>query len=210
MILDVTGRTIVIIGGGDVAARKARGLLDAGAGFVRCVAPEFSPQMPTEVQRVPETYHPSHLDGASIVFAATNQPSVNEQVVRDAHTRNLLVNRADVDSDQPGDFITPAVHRSGPIMIAVSAGNPTLAALVRDHLAEVCDPRWTQLAEAMRALRLLIKSSGLLIERRREIFHELATEEAMEILDRGGPSALNNWLFEHHPELGPVAKSSHA
>ena len=102
------------------------------------------------------------------------------------------------------------MHRAGPILITVTAGNPTLAGLVRDHLAEVCDPRWTQLAEAMQALRLLVKSAGLPIERRRQIFHELATEEAMELLDRGGPPALNAWLFQRHPELGPVSKPSHA
>jgi precorrin-2 dehydrogenase/sirohydrochlorin ferrochelatase len=99
MILDVTGRTVVIIGGGEVAARKARGLLDAGAGFVKCVAPEFSPDLPVEVERVPEQYRPTHLEGANLVFAATNLPEVNEQVVRDAHARHLLVNRADADAD---------------------------------------------------------------------------------------------------------------
>jgi siroheme synthase-like protein len=200
MMLEVAGRTVVVIGGGSVAARKAQGLLEAG-GMVRCVAPEFCEEMPAAVQRVHEAYQPHHLDGAMIVFAATNCADVNEAVVRDARARNLLVNRADAETGEPGDFITPAVHRLGSIVVTVSAGSPALAAMVRDRIGESCDPRWGHMAELMQELRPLIKSAGFEAESRRQILRELATEEALGVLAGGGSAAVRKWLVSRHPEL---------
>ena len=200
MMLDVTGRTIVVIGGGGVAARKARGLLEAGA-VVRCVAPDFCDEIPAAVQQVREAYQPHHLDGAMLVFAATDRADVNEAVVRDARARNLLVNRADADTGEPGDFITPAVHRLGSVVVTVSAGSPALAAMVRDRIGETCDPRWRDMAELMQELRPLIKSAGFETESRRQILRELATEEALGVLASGGPEGVRKWLISRHPEL---------
>jgi precorrin-2 dehydrogenase/sirohydrochlorin ferrochelatase len=201
VLLDVSRWTVVIIGGGAVAARKARGLLEAGAGRVRCVAPQFSADLPAEVERVPQMYRPEHLDGANLVFAATDQAEVNEAVVRDAHARNLLVNRADADDEEPGDFTVPAQLRRGAAMMAVSAGSPALAAFIRDRLNELFDPRWQQMADAMQHLRPLIRSAGVEISLRRQIFRELASEEALNVLADRGTDGLADWLLERHPEL---------
>ncbi|RDJ94306.1 NAD(P)-dependent oxidoreductase, partial [Lacticaseibacillus rhamnosus] len=65
--------------------------------------PAFDPQMPAKVERIHETYESRHLDGAFLVFAATDNAEVNNQVVRDARARKQLVNRADADDDEPGD-----------------------------------------------------------------------------------------------------------
>lgn len=199
--LDVTGRTILIVGGGHVAARKARGLIEAGAGLVRCVAPAFCEELPAAVDRVRGTYCPDHLTGATLVFAATDRADVNEAVVRDAHARNLLVNRADADDEEPGDFALPARFRRGDVTVTVSAGSPALAAMIRDRLEQTFDPRWAQMAEAMRDLRPWIKSAGGDIATRRIIFRELATDEALALLADRGPAGLREWLLARHPEL---------
>ncbi|HEY2586008.1 MAG TPA: bifunctional precorrin-2 dehydrogenase/sirohydrochlorin ferrochelatase [Tepidisphaeraceae bacterium] len=199
--LDVTGRTILIVGGGAVAARKARRLIEAGARRVRCVAPAFCDELPPEVDRVRGTYCPDHLTGATLVFAATDRADVNEAVVRDAHARNLLVNRADGDDEEPGDFAVPAKLRRGDVTVTVTAGSPTLAAMIRDRLADLFDPRWAQIAEAMRGLRPWIKSAGVDVATRRTIFRELATEEALALLSDRGPAGLREWLLARHPQL---------
>lgn len=199
--LDLAGRTVAIIGGGRVAARKARGLLQVGARRIYCVATAFCDELPAELERVKEPYQARHLDGASLVFAATDRPDVNEEVVRDAHARNLWVNRADVDEMEPGDFVVPANLRRGPIVIAVSAESPALAAMVRDRLEELLDPRWEAMAAAMQELRPMIKSAGVPIENRRTIFRELASEEALILLGDCGADGLRRWLLARHPEL---------
>jgi precorrin-2 dehydrogenase/sirohydrochlorin ferrochelatase len=200
MMLDVGGRRVVIIGGGKVATRKAQGLIEAGAA-VRCVAPQFCNEMPAGIERVAEEYQSRHLDGAMFVFAATDRADVNEAVVRDARARGLLVNRADAETGEPGDFITPAVHRLGSVVVTVSAGSPALAALVRDRLGEACDTRWGEMAQLMQELRPMIKSAGSEAESRRQILRELATPEALDVLASGGPSAVRQWLLSRHPEL---------
>jgi precorrin-2 dehydrogenase/sirohydrochlorin ferrochelatase len=199
-MLDVTDRTAVIIGGGAVAARKARGLLEAGA-RVRCVSPVFSPDIPANVERVQEGYDPRHLEGAFIVFAATDNPQVNNAVASDARARKLLVSRADVDEGVPGDFVVPASHRAGNVLMSVAAASPALSAMIRDKLAQKFDVRWQQLADLMTELRPAIIRSGLEIERRRQIFRDLATDAALDAIGRHGPEGLRRWLIEKYPEL---------
>jgi precorrin-2 dehydrogenase/sirohydrochlorin ferrochelatase len=201
LVLDVSDRPTVIVGGGKVGARKARGLIDAGAKRVRCVSLEFCAEMPAEVERIGEQYHARHLDGAAIVFAATDRADVNEAVVRDAAARHLLVSRADRDDEEPGDFIVPAKLQRGGVSIAVSAGSPALSALIRDRLQTLFDPRWEQMAEAMASLRPLIKSARIDIAGRSRIFRELASEEALNVLADGGLPGLRAWLADRHPEL---------
>lgn len=201
VLLDISRWTAVIIGGGPVAARKARGLLEAGAACVRCVAPAFCDAIPSEVERVRQTYCPEHLEGARLVFAATDDPEVNDAIVRDAAARQLLVNRADADDDQPGDFTVPARLRHGEVILAISAGSPSLAALIRDKLESSFDPRWEWMARAMKELRPLIKSTNLEIASRQRIFRELASEAALSVIADRGADGLRSWLLERHPEL---------
>src|SRR3954451_2720838 len=111
LLLEVSDREIVIVGGGEVAVRKAMGLMDAGATHVRVVAPDVHERMPGQVQRVAETYRSEHLRGAGLVFAATDDPKVNDAIVRDAHELGILVCRADGDDENSGDFATPAMIR---------------------------------------------------------------------------------------------------
>ena len=87
IMLDVTDRLVVIVGGGAVAVRKAAGVIEAGAtpGCVR--RRRLTPAMPEAVERVEAPYEPRHLDGAGLVFAATDLPAVNDAVVRDARAR---------------------------------------------------------------------------------------------------------------------------
>jgi precorrin-2 dehydrogenase/sirohydrochlorin ferrochelatase len=201
-MLDVSHRLIVIVGGGRVAARKAKGLLDAGATRVRVVSPAFSETMPPGVERVTRAYEPGDLDGASLTFAATDRPDVNQAVVRDANRLGVLVNRADADEENPGDFSTPATLREGDLVLTVSAGgSPALAATVRDGIRTRLDPRWIAMAAAMRNLRPRILAGGASIDRRRAAFRDLASDEALDVLNRGGVEQLWTWLQQRNNEI---------
>jgi precorrin-2 dehydrogenase/sirohydrochlorin ferrochelatase len=198
-MLDVSQRPIVIVGGGRVAARKAKGLIEAGATRVKIVAPQFCDAIPdTGVERVTATYLTDHLTGAGLVFAATDNPDVNAAVVGDAHRLGLLVSRADSTDEDAGDFSTPAILREENLVLTVSTGgNPTLAAALRDELRTTLDPRWIKMAAAMKALRpraLAISS----VNKRREVLHDMATTEAMDVLDKDGIDGLWGWLRQRH------------
>jgi siroheme synthase-like protein len=200
MMLDVTDRFVVIVGGGAVAARKARGLLEAGATRVRCVSPAFDPEMPEAVERVAEAYEPRHLDGAGLVFAATDLAAVNDAVVRDARGRGALVNRADHSEEEAGDFTVPAKFRRGPAVVAVATGgSPALAVAIRDGLAGRWDPRWSRMADLMLAVRRRVVEQFDTPAARRDAFRALSGDEAMGVLDAGGVAGVMEWLAARHP-----------
>jgi precorrin-2 dehydrogenase/sirohydrochlorin ferrochelatase len=200
-VLDLSARLVVVIGGGRVAVRKVRGLVESGAGRVRVVSPVFHADLPDSIERVQGEYQREHLSGAMMVFAATDSADVNDKVVQDAKAMGALVCRADTDEENAGDFATPAMFRQGPMLIAVSSGgSPALSALVRDRIANAIDPHWQRMAEAMQTLRPIIRRS-LAPSRRTEAFRELCSDAAMQELSGGGVEGLHGWLKQKFPEL---------
>jgi len=199
--LDIKTRRIVIVGGGKVATRKAALLIAAGATDITAIATSFVESFPPSIHRITGTYVPSALAGASLVFAATDRPEVNDAVVRDAHAIGALVNRADVDDELPGDFTLPAKVDFGDIRITVSAGSAALSASIREKLIQHFDPRWAGLAAAMKTLRpWIVSQSHLTAEERATIFRELASDEAVEV-SAGGVEMLVRWIRDRHEKL---------
>ena len=130
--LDVAGRRCLVVGGGAVGLEKAAGLLACGA-RVTVVSPELDEGFARARRRVASRarYRRRDLEGAFLVIAATSDRAVNERVHRDAEARGMLCNVADVPD--LCNFILPAVHREGPIAVAVSTGgaSPALAKRLR-------------------------------------------------------------------------------
>jgi precorrin-2 dehydrogenase / sirohydrochlorin ferrochelatase len=149
IFLNLDGKRCVVVGGGAVANRKARKLLQARAEVV-AISPEVKPELEsvaTEVRRRP--YREGDLEGASLVFAATNRREVNAAVTREARGRGIPVNVADEPSE--GDFALPSVLRRGQLQLAVSTGgaSPTLARRVRYELESAFGSEWAGLVEAL-------------------------------------------------------------
>src|SRR5215475_10998134 len=85
--LDIEGRNVIIIGGGNVCARKAETMMNYGA-RVTVVSPDFTDEIEgwaaagrLEIRR--KTYAAGDLDGANIVIASTDDQGVNEQIAAD-------------------------------------------------------------------------------------------------------------------------------
>lgn len=201
ILLEVDDRLVVIVGGGAVGARKARTLVNCGAQRVRVVAPAFDAALPVEVERVAERYERRHLEGASLVFAATSDRSVNDAVMRDARQMGAWVNRADGATDAPGDFVVPARHQAGPVTLAVNAGSPTVSAWLRDRMAEQLEGRYLRLAEAVERLRrTIVTQAELEPSIRRQMLRELVSGEAIATLERDGEPGLARWLADRYPQ----------
>lgn len=195
ILIDLSDRLCVIVGGGTVAMRKVRGLIGAGARQVHMIAPRFEMDVPNGVKQIQEAYRPEHLEGAGIVFAATNLAAVNDAVVRDARAQGTWASRADHDEESPGDFVSAARLDMGPVTLAVSAGSAALSVMIRDGLAQRWEPGWTTLAEAMMELRPEIKRKWD-EPTRRKIFRDLATPEAMTIASSAGAEGLRSWIAQ--------------
>jgi siroheme synthase-like protein len=155
--------TAVVVGGGSVGTRKAMSLVEAGA-QVHVVSPEVTPTL-EEAERarvltiVREPYSAGHLARSMLVVAATDSREVNAQVALDAHSSGKLVNITDYPDE--GNFHSMALHRSGDVTIAVSAGGvPGAAARIRDAIAERFDARYERALSALRGLRSRLLASG--------------------------------------------------
>ena len=153
IFLDLGGCRCVVVGGGAVANRKARKLLQARAEVV-VISPETRPEiesMAVEVRRRP--YEAGDLEGAHLAFAATDSREVNSAVAREARERGIFVNVADKPSE--GSFALPSTLRRGGLQVAVSTGgaSPTLARGVRKELEAKFGPEWAGLVEELRRSR---------------------------------------------------------
>jgi len=153
IFLDLSGRRCVVVGGGEVANRKARKLLQARARVV-VISPEVGAELESvgiEIHRRP--YREGDLEGAYLAFAATNVRGVNAAVAREAKERGVPVNVADSSSE--GDFALPSTLRRGRLQVAVSTGgaSPTLARRIRDELEEAFQPEWTNIVEELNTAR---------------------------------------------------------
>jgi len=174
--LDLRGRSALVVGGGRVALEKVDGLLAANA-VVTVVAPQIVVELESRrIEIVRREYRTDDLDGRFLVIAATPTSSVNRRVFRDADARSLLCNVVDVP--ELCSFILPAVHREGPIAVAVSTGgaSPALAQRLRDEIAAIVRPEHAVLAEQLRELRPWARSHLPTYEARRDYFAALVEE----------------------------------
>jgi uroporphyrin-III C-methyltransferase/precorrin-2 dehydrogenase/sirohydrochlorin ferrochelatase len=135
---DVRGANALVVGGGTVASRKIRALLTRGAA-VTVVAETFSDPVRERIRRgdiraIEGRFSPGHLDGATLVFAATSDALVNAGVSREAKRRNIPVNVA--DAPELCSFILPAIVPGEEYTLAVSTGgkNPGAARSLREFL----------------------------------------------------------------------------
>lgn len=157
LVIDGDRLAATVVGGGSVAVRKVRALIDAGAA-VTVVAPEIDAELRAlaaaspRLRLVEQRYDPSHLEGARLAVAATDDARVNAAVADDARARGAFVNVA--DAPERGDCITPATHAVGDLLVAVTAGGvPAAAARIRDEIARRFDARYAAALAALARIR---------------------------------------------------------
>jgi precorrin-2 dehydrogenase/sirohydrochlorin ferrochelatase len=172
VVLDGKAFSAVVIGGGSVATRKTRALLE-GEVSVTVVALELSAELEAlekagRITCMRRGYVGKDLDLGDLVIVATNDPQLNAAIVSRARSCGKLVNATDDAAN--GNFMTPAVHRAGDLSIAVSAnGVPSAAAAVRDELAGRFDERYAAAIAGLRQLR-----SSMLADGRADEWREIA------------------------------------
>lgn len=156
------GRDCLLVGGGDVAERKARLLMEAGARLtVNALA--FSPQFTVWANEGMLTlaageFNDALLDTSWLVIAATDDNDVNQRVSDAAEARRIFCNV--VDAPKEASFIMPSIIDRSPLMVAVSSGgtSPVLARLLREKLEAVLPQHLGQLAGYAGKLRERVKT----------------------------------------------------
>ncbi|REE69518.1 precorrin-2 dehydrogenase [Paenibacillus taihuensis] len=205
MMVKLKGRRCVVVGGGAVAVRKVRGLLEGGADEVVVIAPIITEELKVLANAeciglVQREYKEQDLHGAFLLFAATDSREVNERIAVFGEREGVLVNVA--DAGETGDFVTPATVRQGELLLTVTTGgaSPALTARLRRRLAEQYGPAYQELVERLRLLRVHVQAH-VKDEARRTILLRQAAEELVEAqaeaetaygLDRNEP--IDEWM----------------
>jgi len=185
--LNISGKLCVVIGGGRVAERKIRGIL-AGSGSVRVVSPaltttlhDLASQAVIEWREKP--YSGTDLEGAFLVFAATNTPQVQGAVLRDARAAGLLVNIA--DNSAACDFQVPASIRRGDLTLSVATKgkSPAVAAMVKRRLEHDFGEEYAQLTALTSLLRdRILAENALSHEEKKLLFQKILHDDIVDWL----------------------------
>jgi len=167
IMLDVKGKRCVVIGGGKVALRKARGLLECGAA-VEVISPALCPELEElaangPLKAVLRPYRRGDLQGVALAIAAADDGGVNRGVYEEAKASGIPVNVVDV----PGlsSFIVPSVLRRGEVTMAVSTGgrSPALARRIRAGLEQSIGEEYSLLASLAEEVRSELKQEGIAV-----------------------------------------------
>ncbi len=156
------GRRAVIVGGGDVASRKAETLAAAGFQLV-VVAPAIDAALRAALEAagasiVERAYASGDLDGALLAIAATNDVAANARVVDDARRSGILV--CDAGSPERGDFTMPATVRSGDLTFTVDTGGgaPAFSKRVAREIASAFGPAYAGASKTLARMRAYVKT----------------------------------------------------
>jgi len=165
--LNIRGRKCVVIGGGEVALRKVKVLLEHGA-KVKVISPELCPELAQlagsrKISVRSHAYETGGLAGAFLAVVATDDDEVNQQVAKEARNKSVLINV--VDNVDNSDFIVPSFLRRDGLTIAVSTSgqSPALARKIRTRLEKEFTDQYGTLTRLIGEVRSEIKREGIKI-----------------------------------------------
>lgn len=186
IMIDLTRRQCVVVGGGAVGARKARALAEAGANVV-VIAPDCDASLESaeRVTLLRRDYRPGDLAGAALAFAASDDRSVNAAVASEARALGIPVNVA--DDPELCSFIVPSVVRRGDLVIAVSTSgrSPALCKIIRKQIEAEYGPEYAGLLTLMSELRGIVKAQHASHHEREDAFSRLLDCGVLELLREG-------------------------
>ena len=188
-LVDLANTACVVVGGGEVAARKVAALREAGARPV-VISPALCEPLRRlvdegEIDAVERPYQPGDLTGIRLVIAATDDTETNEAVWREAQRAGLLVNV--VDDPPRCNFYVPATVRRGPLALTVSTGgnSPLLAGRIRKVLEQEFDAAYEPYLELLGELRPRVVVRVPEPARRKALWESLLDSDILELLRAG-------------------------
>jgi precorrin-2 dehydrogenase/sirohydrochlorin ferrochelatase len=164
----MTGRRCLVIGGGNVAEGKVRGLLNAEA-EVTVLSPTLTSALQVlldagRIRHVARPYQEGDLEGYEVCMAATDDGAVNAAVSAEGKRRRVWVNAADDPANC--DFILPAVIRQGQVVLAASTGgaSPALARRLREELTDFLSEDYAPLADLLNEVRTELRQRRITVD----------------------------------------------
>lgn len=198
IFVDIKNRLCLLVGGGEVATRKARLLIKAGA-RLRVVAPQVTEELRALVAQShgewqARAYVTGDLDNCALAIAATDDEALNARVSTDAKTQRIPVNV--VDNPALCTYITPAIIDRSPLVVAVSSGGeaPVLARLLRAKLEAFIPAGYGRLAQLASQWRDKVKARFTHPDSRRRFWESVLQGPAAELALNGQEAAADTLI----------------
>ena len=198
---------VILVGARGEIVHKIAGLLEVGA-RVRVIAPSAAPEVEEHaahgaIEWLRRRYQPGDLAGAAVVFAATNNRTVHDQIWAEGRANNQLVNVMDV-LDRC-NFHGVSTFRRGRLTVAIGTGGvaPALAVTLRRRLEQEIGPEYGTFLEHAQALRLIVQRRVHPFRRRVAFWYDLVESDALDALRRDDEEAfcrIVDDLLERHGE----------
>ncbi|MCL6628100.1 MAG: bifunctional precorrin-2 dehydrogenase/sirohydrochlorin ferrochelatase [Armatimonadetes bacterium] len=187
--LDLRGRKCIVVGGGNVAERKVRVLLDFDANVI-VVAPQLTIGLEEmadagKIEHINEPFRPEFLQEAFLAIAATDDRETNSAVSSKAQELGVLVNV--VDDPELCTFLVPAIVRRGNVVISISTSgkSPILAKQIKEKVESCIGPEYQYLADMLGALRDEIKAKYEDSAERKLAYQRILDSEVLDLLAQG-------------------------
>lgn len=168
VFLNISGKRCVVVGGGQVALRKVRALLEHRAN-IEVISPDPCSELielaeDGQIRVFRRHYQPGDLRKAFTAIAATDNSDINLQVVKEARRKAVLVNVA--DDAENSDFILPSYLRRGDVTVAISTAgrSPALARKIRTRLEKVFGDEYASLALLIDEVRTEAKQQRIEVD----------------------------------------------
>lgn len=204
--IDIEERDVLIVGGGNVCARKAETMMRYGA-RVTIVSPAVTDEIAGwaasgALSILRKHYEESDLVGRSLVIASTDDLCVNARVARDCRRRHIPVNVVDVT--HLCEFIVPAIVEQGSIQVAVSTGGkaPALARTLRQDLQRLIGPEYAEVNDILGSLRAGAKKTLPTDADRKRFFDGIIEAGVLELLRSGRRQEAFATMASHCDEAG--------
>ena len=189
IFINLKGKPCLVVGGGEIAAGKAKQLLKTEA-TLTVIAPELGSILSSlhdqkQIAWIKQEYNESALTGMALVIAATDDRNLNESIARQAQAKNMLVNV--VDNPAESSFIMPSIIDRSPVLVAVSTGgaSPVLARLLRARLETLIPAGYGKLASLISRFREKVKQQFPTLRERRRFWESVLQGPIAEMLYSG-------------------------
>jgi len=198
--LDIKDRQCLVVGGGSVASRKAKTLMECGA-YVTVVSPNFTAalknlEQTSSITLVQRPYKTNDLDEKFLVIGATNDEKLNRRINADAEKRNMLCNIADVPDIC--NFILPAIIRRGDLCLAISTSgkSPAFAKKLRKDLEKTFGDEYALFLMLMGEIRKKLLAEEHAPEAHKPIFEKLINHHLPDMIKHNEKERINQLLFD--------------
>lgn len=174
LFVDLKGKRCIVIGGGIVAYRKVKALLEFEAA-VTVVSPKFCEAIIEiqDISRECKNYDKKDIEKADIVIAATNDAILNKNIAKDCKEHNIPVNVVDIQEDC--SFIFPAYIKKGAITVGVTSSgkSPVISQRIKKSIQEVLPDYMEELVDLLGEIREEVKASYATEEERKKVFKQI-------------------------------------